>query len=47
MDRYLLIAQTASNHGYSVTFLVVALLGAIGAVTVAWLVRKPAGPAPD
>ena len=47
VERYLLIAQSASNHGYSVTFLVVALLGAIGAVTVAWLVRKPAGPPPD
>lgn len=45
--EYLQVAQASSNHGYSVTFIAVALLALVGAGTVAWLVRKPELPEPD
>jgi EmrB/QacA subfamily drug resistance transporter len=38
---YLYVARSASNHAYSVTFVVVAVIAAVGAGLVAWLVRKP------
>ena len=39
--RYLEIAQDASNQGYVVTFITVAVLATIAGGLVAWLVRKP------
>lgn len=44
---YLTVARSASDHGYSVTFIVVALLAAIGAGLTAWLVRQPSPAQPD
>jgi EmrB/QacA subfamily drug resistance transporter len=41
LRTYLEMAGEASAHGYSVTFAAVAVLAAIGAVAVAWLVRRP------
>lgn len=43
--EYLEVARTASDRGYMVAFLAVTLLAVIGAVTSAWLVRRP--PPPD
>ena len=39
--RYLEAAQDASNQGYVVTFITVAVLATIAGGLVAWLVRKP------
>ena len=39
--RYLEAAQDASNQGYVVTFITVAVLAIIAGGLVAWLVRKP------
>jgi EmrB/QacA subfamily drug resistance transporter len=39
---YLGVARSASDHGYSVTFIAVAILAAAGACLVGWLVRTPA-----
>jgi EmrB/QacA subfamily drug resistance transporter len=41
MRGYVEIARGAAEHGYTMTFLVVALIAAVGAVLVGWLVRKP------
>ena len=38
---YLRVARSASDHGYSVTFVAVAIVAAAGAALVAWLVRAP------
>lgn len=38
---YLLLARSASDHGYIVAMLVVSVLAVIGFVLMAWLVRKP------
>ena len=43
LQPYLLPARAASNHGYSVTFIIVALLAVLAGVLATWLVRKPAG----
>ena len=45
--EYLQVAERASDHGYIAAFLAVSVLALIGAVTSAWLVRRPAGPAPE
>jgi EmrB/QacA subfamily drug resistance transporter len=39
---YLRVARSASDHGYSVAFITVAVVAAIGACLVGWLVRAPA-----
>ncbi len=44
---YLELARDASNHGFSVTFITVAVLALIGACVTAWLVREPPAPAPE
>jgi hypothetical protein len=44
---YLRVAQTSSDRGYSVTFIAVAILAAIGAALTAWLVRAPAISSPE
>jgi EmrB/QacA subfamily drug resistance transporter len=41
VHQYLFAAEHASNHGYSVTFAVVAVLALVAACLVAWLVRRP------
>ena len=41
LRAYLPIAEGASVQAYMVTFITVAVLATIGAVLVAWLVRKP------
>src|SRR5262249_23625346 len=38
---YLPFAESASVQGYMITFITVAVLAAVGAAVVAWLVRKP------
>lgn len=43
--QYLEVTQTASDHGYVAAFLVVSALALLGAVTSAWLVRRPPDPA--
>ncbi len=43
---YLPLARGASDHGYVVALLTVSVLAVLGAVIVARLVRKPAGPVP-
>ncbi|MDD7937090.1 MFS transporter [Actinomycetospora lutea] len=43
--EYLVVAERASDHGYVAAFLAVSVLALIGAVTSAWLVRRPPGPA--
>jgi len=45
MRGYVLIARGAAEHGYTMTFLAVAAIAVVGAVLVAWLVRKPAASA--
>ena len=42
--EYLEVARQASDRGYMVAFLAVAVLSVIGAVTSAWLVRRPSDP---
>jgi EmrB/QacA subfamily drug resistance transporter len=42
MRGYVLLARTASEHGYVLTFVSVSVIAAIGAILVGWLVRKPA-----
>jgi hypothetical protein len=41
VKEYVVEAQDASNYGYSVTFITVAVLATIAGGLVAWLVRKP------
>jgi EmrB/QacA subfamily drug resistance transporter len=41
LRRYLTVAREASDRGYAVTFVVVAVIALVGAVVVAWLVRRP------
>lgn len=41
LQRYIDIAGEAASHGYSVTFIAVAVLALLGAVLTGWLVRKP------
>jgi EmrB/QacA subfamily drug resistance transporter len=41
MRGYVLIARHAAEHGYTVTFLAVAAIAAVGAVLVGLLVRRP------
>jgi len=41
MQGYVLIARGAAQHGYTMTFLAVAVIGLVGAALVAWLVRRP------
>jgi MFS family permease len=41
MRGYVLIARGAAQHGYVMTFVAVAVIAAVGAALVAWLVRKP------
>ncbi|GAA4941486.1 EmrB/QacA subfamily drug resistance transporter [Actinomycetospora succinea] len=43
--EYLDVAERASDHGYVAAFLAVTVLAVIGAVTSAWLVRRPPDPA--
>jgi EmrB/QacA subfamily drug resistance transporter len=40
VKEYLGVAEKASNHGYTITFLVVAAIALLGAGLVAWLVRR-------
>jgi predicted MFS family arabinose efflux permease len=53
MVKYLVPARSASDFGYSATFLAVTLLSLVGLAAVALLVRKPpanpddATPAPE
>ena len=42
---YILFARDASNTGFSVTFITIAVLAAIACGLMAWLVRKPREPA--
>jgi EmrB/QacA subfamily drug resistance transporter len=42
---YILVARDASNTGFSVTFITIAVLAAIACGLMAWLVRKPRKPA--
>jgi EmrB/QacA subfamily drug resistance transporter len=44
---YLRVARSASDHGYSVAFIAVAIAAAVGACLVAWLVRAPVADPPD
>jgi MFS family permease len=44
MLNYLYAAEHASNHGYTVVFVVVAGLALIAAALVAWLIRRPPHP---
>ena len=39
---YIVVAGEASNYGYRVTFIAVAVIAAVAGGLVAWLVRKPA-----
>ena len=41
LREYILVAQEASNYGYTVTFVAVAVIAAVAGGLVAWLVRKP------
>ena len=41
MQGYVLIARGAAQHGYTMTFLAVAVIGLVDAALVAWLVRRP------
>jgi EmrB/QacA subfamily drug resistance transporter len=41
LHGYVLIARNASDHGYEMVFLTVAVIAAVAAVLVAWLVRRP------
>ncbi|MFC5139160.1 MFS transporter [Actinomycetospora rhizophila] len=45
--EYLEVAERASDQGYVAAFLAVTVLAVIGAVTSAWLVRRPQGPATE
>ncbi len=40
--EYLFPAKTAAEHGYSITFIAVSVVAAIGLAAVTVLVRKPA-----
>lgn len=39
--EYLRPARSASDHGYAVAFIAVAIIAALGMAAVAWLVRPP------
>ncbi len=41
LQRYIDLAGEAAIHGYSITFVAVAVLALLGAAATAWLVRKP------
>jgi EmrB/QacA subfamily drug resistance transporter len=41
MRGYVVLARGAAEHGYVMTFVAVAVIAAVGAALVAWLVRKP------
>jgi hypothetical protein len=41
MRGYVVLARGAAEHGYVMTFVAVAIIAAVGAALVAWLVRKP------
>ncbi len=47
VKEYLGVAESASNHAFTVTFLVVAGLALLAAGLTAWLVRKPTDDADD
>jgi hypothetical protein len=43
-EQLILVARSASNHGYAVAFITVSVLAVIGLVLVAQLVRKAIEP---
>jgi hypothetical protein len=39
--KYLIVARTASDHGYAAAFLAVSAIAAIALITMAILIRPP------